>query len=113
MDYLTQTIDELLKDQNATDNEVFDLVRYILMEQRLGCLQDFCSQHISANNAADVAFTNPSICDDYFKSNPMEPELIMKHMSPKQLAYHLTFIEPSQATELLEELLYYRNHGRI
>ena len=113
MDYLTQTIDEFLDDLSTTDSKVFDLVSYILTEYRPGFLQEFCIEHMTTDNAADIAFANPSVCDDYFESNPMEPELIMKHMSPKQLAYHLTFTEPTKATELLDELLYYRKNGRI
>ena len=113
MEYLTKTIDEFLDDPSTTDSKVFDLVIYILTEHRLGILQEFCSKHITVDNAADVAFASPYVCDDYFELNGLEPELIMNHMPPKQLAYYLTFTEPTKATELLEELLYYHNHGRI
>lgn len=113
MEYLTKTIDEFLDDPSTTDSKVFDLVSYILTEHRLGILQEFCSKHITVDNAADVAFASPYVCDDYFEINGLEPELIMNHMPPKQLAYHLTFTEPAKATELLDELLYYRKNGRI
>ena len=113
MDYLTKTIDEFLDDLSTTDSKVFDLVSYILTEYRPGFLQEFCIEHMTTDNAADIAFANPSACEDYFELNGLEPERIVQHLPIKQLAYHLTFTEPAKATELLDELLYYRNHGRI
>lgn len=32
---------------------------------------------------------------------------------PEHLAYHLAYSEPTLATQLLDELLYYRTQGRI
>ena len=97
----------------GTKEQVFELVDHIFDEYDSYLVHEYCSSRIHADDAANVAFANPSVCDDYFESTPMEPELIMNHMSAKQLAYHLTFTEPAKATELLDELLYYRNHGRI
>ena len=108
MDYLTQTIDEFLDHPSTTESKVFDLVSYILTEHRLGCLQEFCARHITTYNAADIAFASPSVCNDYFEQNAMAPELIVNHLPTKELAYHLVFTEPTKATELLNELLYYR-----
>lgn len=97
----------------GTKEKVFELVDHIFDEYNPHFIHEYCSSRISADDAANVAFANPSVCDDYFESTPMEPELIMNHMFAKQLAYYLTFTEPAKATELLDELLYYRNHGRI
>ena len=113
MDYLTQTINEFLEDPSTTDNQVFETAQYILSNAGDHCLSEFCRTSITPSDAADVAFASPSACDDYFEANPMEPEFIMNHVLPKQLAYHLTFTEPAKATELLDELLYYRKNGRI
>ena len=113
MDYLTQTIDEFLDDLSTTDSKVFETVQYILSNAGDHCLSEFCRTSITPSDAADIAFANPSVCDDYFEANSMDPELIMNHMSPKQLAYHLTFTEPAKETKLLDELLYYRKNGRI
>lgn len=97
----------------GTKEQVFELVDHIFDEYNPYFLREYCSSRISTDDAATVAFTNPSVCNDYFESTPMRPELIMNHMSAKQLAYHLTFTEPAKATEVLDELLYYRNHRRI
>ena len=97
----------------GTKEQVFELVDHIFDEYNHYFLHEYCSSRISADDAATVAFTNPSVCDDYFESHPIDPELITNHLSIKELAYHLAFTEPSKATELLDELLYYRNHGRI
>ena len=113
MDYLTQTINEFLDHPGTTDSKVFDLVQHILTEYRPSFLQEFCTKHITVDNAADVAFASPSACDNYFELNGLEPEFIINHLPVKQLAYHLAFTEPDKATELLDELLYYRKNGRI
>ena len=96
-----------------TDDDLIELVDYVLEQVDPIAKEQYFMDSIGLANAADVAFANPSVCDDYFEANPMEPELIMNHMPSKQLAYHLTFTEPAKATELLDELLYYRTHGRI
>ena len=96
-----------------TKEQVFELIDHIFDEYNPYFVHEYCSERISADDAADVAFANPSVCDNYFEANPMEPEFIMNNMPSKQLAYHLTFTEPAKATELLDELLYYRTHGRI
>ena len=113
MDYLTQTIDEFLDDPSTTDSKVFETAQYILSNAGDHCLSEFCRTSITPSDAAEVAFASPSTCDDYFELNGLEPERIVQHLPIKQLAYHLTFTEPAKATELLDELLYYRNHGRI
>lgn len=97
----------------CTSEEVYELVDHIFGLHGTTWVDEYCRTRIPINTAAEVAFANPSVCDDYFESTTMEPELIMNHMSPKRLAYHLTFTESAKATELLDELLYYRNHGRI
>lgn len=112
MNPLIKQYDEFMA-YTGTKEQVFELVDHIFDEYDPYFMHEYCSNRISADDAADVAFANPSVCDNYFESNPMEPELIINHMPPKQLAYHLTFTEPSKATELLDELLYYRKNGRI
>lgn len=112
MNPLIKQYDKLIAD-TGTKEQVFELIDHIFDEHNPYFVHEYCSERISADDAADVAFANPSVCDDYFEATPMEPEFIMNHMSPKQLAYHLTFTEPAKATELLDELLYYHKNGRI
>ena len=98
----------------CTSEEVYELVDHILGFHGMTWVDEYCRTRIPTNTAAEVAFASPSVCDDYFEYNPMEPELISNHLSAKQLAHHLAFTEPDKATELLDELLYYRTTaGRI
>ena len=113
MDLLTQTIHEFLDDTGTTDHKVFKIVHYILSNAGDHCLAEFCKASITSDDAANIAFASPSACDSYFESKSMSPELIIKHLPIKQLAYHLAFTEPDKATELFNELLYYHTKGRI
>lgn len=98
----------------CTSDEVYELIDHILDIHHSTYLDEYCRTRISVDTAADVAFAIPSACDNYFESKPMSTELILDHVPIKQLAYHITFTEPEKATELLDELLYYRTKsGRI
>ena len=96
----------------CTSEEVYELLDHILALHHSTFMDQYCRTRISVDTAAEVAFASPSVCDDYFDLKGLEPERIVQHLPIKQLAYHLTFTEPAKATELLDELLYYRNHGR-
>ena len=112
MTTLTEIFEYAISDEH-TDEDLINLVDYILTKVPTSTRDQYFMDSIGSDSAANVAFANPSVCDEYFEQTPMEPELIMNHMAAKQLAYHLTFTEPAKATELLDELLYYRNQGRI
>ena len=96
-----------------TDEDLIDLADHVLELVDTNTRAQYYMDSISSANAADVAFANESVCEDYFESHPLEPELILRNLSIKELAYHLAFTEPSKAAALLDELLYYRTHGRI
>jgi len=98
---------------NTTIEDVYELIDYILNHNGTTCISEYCRTRITSNEATNIAFSDPAACQYYFEANPMEPELIMNHLVPKELAYHLAFTESTKATELLEELMYYRNAGRI
>lgn len=112
MTTLTEIFECSISDEH-TDEDLINLVDYILTKVPTSTRDQYFRDSIFLDSAADVAFANESICEDYFEQHPAPLELIIKHLPAKELAYHLVFTEPTKATELLEELLYYHNHGRI
>jgi hypothetical protein len=74
---------------------------------------DFLSSHISVDEAAEVAFSSESVCEDYFEQHGIQPQLIIEHFDTEALSYYLAFEEPDKATALFKALEYYRNAGRI
>lgn len=112
MTTLTEIFECAISDQH-TDEDLINLVDYILTKVPTSTRDQYYMDNIGSSDAADVAFANESICEDYFEQHPAPLELIIKHLPDRELAYHLVFTEPTKATELLEELLYYHNHGRI
>lgn len=59
-----------------------------------------------------------ALADDSFVQHcasliPVEYQSIDEHIEPDKYAYHLAYSNPELATQLLDELLYYRNLNRI
>ena len=96
-----------------TDEDLITLVDYVLEQVDPNTKEQYFMDSISSSDAADVAFANESVCEDYFEYHPLGSELVLRNLSIKDLAYHLVFTESDKATQLLNELLYYRTHGRI
>lgn len=107
MTTLTEIFECAISDQH-TDEDIINLVDYILTKVPTSTRDQYYMDSIGSANAADVAFANESVCEDYFESHPLSPELVISNLPIKELAYHLTFTEPDKATVLLDELLYYR-----
>ena len=95
-----------------TDDDLIELVDYVLEQVDPIAKEQYFMDSISSSNAADVAFANESICQDYFETHTLESELIIRNLPIKELAYHLVFTEPDKATQLLDELLYYRTKSQ-
>lgn len=98
--------------QSASSDEIDVLVEHIITKSGR-CLDDYCVMNIPIDKAAEVAFASPSVCEDYFEINGISPEDIIKHFDVKSLAYYLAFEAPEIGTELLDELEFYHNKGRI
>lgn len=96
----------------STDDDLIELVDYVLEQVDPNTKEQYFMDSIGSANAADVAFANESICQDYFDINPLSPELALSNLPIKELAYHLVFTEPDKATQLLDELLYYRTKSQ-
>lgn len=76
-------------------------------------IEEFSKQNILQGDVEALA-----LADDWFVQHcaslvPVEYQSIDQHINPNKYAYHLAYSNPELATQLLDELLYYRNLGRI
>ncbi len=99
---------------NAEDEQkaldiIFECSDFILHRE------NYAKQHILPEDAQVIALSDKYFISDYVENGNLSMELVAKAFAahPEQLAYHLTFSESILATQLLEELLYYRTQGRI
>ena len=75
-------------------------------------LSDFVKSHISYEDALQVVQSDDQFYDDFMPKSD-EPITDAIVAAPKDVAYSLVFSHPNAASQLFEELLYYRNKGRI
>ena len=77
--------------------------------------EDYAKQHILPEDAQVIALSDKYFVSDYVEHTGLSMELVATAITDhyEQLAYHLAYSEPTLATQLLEELLYYRDQGRI
>lgn len=77
--------------------------------------EDYAKQHILPEDAQVIALSDKYFISDYVENGNLSVELATVAFTdhPEHLAYHLAFTEPTLATQLFEELLYYRTQGRI
>ena len=108
---LITTFERAVSDAH-TDEDLIELVDYVLAQVSPDTRAQYYMDSIGSSNAADVAFANESVCEDYFETHTLESELIIRNLPIKELAYHLVFTEPDKATQLLDELLYYRTKSQ-
>jgi len=96
-----------------SQEEEIELVEHLFASFKYNSSDNYCRTHISTDDAAGIAFANPTVCSDYFELEGIEPDLIADCVLPKDLAHYLAFEQPDKATELFNELLYYHKVGRI
>ncbi len=77
--------------------------------------EEFARKNITQEDAEAIALSNKHFISDYVANNSLSMELIASAITehPELLAHYLAFSEPTLATQLLDELLYYRAQGRI
>ena len=77
--------------------------------------EEFARKNIVQEDAEAIALSNKYFISDYVANNSVSMDLVASAITdhPELLAHHLAFAEPSLATQLLNELLYYRAQGRI
>lgn len=97
------------EDEDETLNIIFDRSNFIIDRE------EFAREHITQEDAEAIALSNKYFISDYIENGNLSIELTSSALTNniEQLAYYITFSDPTLATQLLEELLYYRAQGRI
>ena len=81
-------------------------------------LADMSIEEFSKHNILQSDVEALALADDLFFQHcasliPVDFDSIDQHIEPDKYAYHLAYSNPELATQLLDELLYYHNLGRI
>ena len=97
------------EDEQEALNVIFEGSDFIIDRKQ------FARESITQEDAEAIALSNKYFINDYVERGNLSMELVALAITnhPEQLAHHLTYSEPVLATQLLEELLYYRDKGRI
>ncbi len=96
-------------DEDEALNIIFDRSNFIIDREQ------FARKHITQEDAEAIALSNKYFISDYVENGNLSTELAISALTNnlEQLAHYITFSDPTLATQLLEELLYYRAQGRI
>ena len=76
-------------------------------------IEEFSKQNILQCDAEALALADESFVQHCASLVPIDFDSIDEHINPNKYAYHLAYSNPELATQLLDELLYYRNLNRI
>ena len=76
-------------------------------------IEEFSKQNIIQRDVEALALADESFVEHCASLVPIDFDSIDEHINPSKYAYHLAYSNPELATQLLDELLYYRNLGRI
>ena len=76
-------------------------------------IEEFSKQNILQGDAEALALADESFVQHCASLVPIDFDSIDEHINPNKYAYHLAYSNPELATQLLDELLYYRNLNRI
>lgn len=76
-------------------------------------IEEFSKQNIIQRDVEALALADESFVQHCASLIPIDFDSIDQHIEPNKYAYHLAYSNPELATQLLDELLYYRNLGRI
>ena len=76
-------------------------------------IEEFSKQNILQGDVEALALADDSFVRHCASLVPVEYQSIDQHIEPDKYAYHLAYSNPELATQLLDELLYYRNLNRI
>ena len=98
--------------QPTLDQEIA-LLDYIFTESYHIDRSRYCKQHIELDDAAELVAANPTAMQ-YWREQ-ISDDIITDFVidKPEQLAQHLAVSHPLLATQLLDELLYWRSLNRI
>ena len=76
-------------------------------------IEEFSKQNILQGDVEALALADESFVQHCANLVPIDFDSIDQHIEPNKYAYHLAYSNPELATQLLDELLYYRNLNRI
>lgn len=76
-------------------------------------IEEFSKQNILQGDVEALALADDSFVQHCASLVPIDFDSIDEHINPNKYAYHLAYSNPELATQLLDELLYYRNLNRI
>ena len=76
-------------------------------------IEEFSKQNILQCDVEALALADDSFVKHCVSLVPIDFDSIDEHIEPDKYAYHLAYSNPELATQLLDELLYYRNLNRI
>ena len=76
-------------------------------------IEEFSKQNILQRDVEALALADESFVNHCASLVPVDFDSIDEYINPSKYAYHLAYSNPELATQLLDELLYYRNLGRI
>ena len=76
-------------------------------------IEVFSKQNILQSDVEALALADESFVNHCASLVPVNFDSIDEHIEPDKYAYHLAYSNPELATQLLDELLYYHNLGRI
>ena len=93
-------------------DETKDLLESISEALTSDVLSDFVKCNISYEDALEIVQSDDHFYDEFM---PKSDELIIDAIvaAPKDTVYSIVFSKPDTATAILNELLYYRDKGRI
>ena len=89
------------------------LLDYIFTESAHIDRSMYCKEHIELDDAAELVAATPRALEYWREqiSDDILTDFVID--KPEKLAHHLATSEPLLATQLLDELLYWRSIGRI
>ena len=93
-------------------DETKDLLESISEALTSDVLSDFVKCNISYEDALEIVQSDDHFYDEFM---PKSDESIIDAIiaAPKDTVYSIVFSKPDTATAILNELLYYRDKGRI
>ena len=108
-------LSDLVKTAGLSTEKAYDLLNSLSEVLSTDVIERFVRGNISYCDAVDIATSDDSFRADYLELNPLDPLELAEQVTrfPSEVAYHLANTTPAEATQLLEELLYYRKQGRI
>lgn len=108
-------LSDLVQAADLSTEKAYDLLNSLSEVLSTDAVERFVRENISYYHAVDIATSDDSFRAEYLELNPLDSIEIAEQVTrfPIEVAYHLTHTAPIEATQLIDELLYYRKKGRI